>query len=102
MLRILSLAGFDGRRCLIHDPKGILSGKYGEPNQVESLDETLVHLTDLSTIAQAERLFAAERQQRIDRSRRAGGKKRCQENRSQQNQRCDSDGDRISWFDSIQ
>ena len=37
---VLSLARFDGGRCLIHDPNGILSGKYRRPNQAECLDET--------------------------------------------------------------
>src|SRR5437763_15436459 len=101
MLRILSLAGFDGRRYLIHDPKGILSGKYSEPNQVESLDETLVHLTDLSTIAKGGPLFATERHQRIDCGGRARRKKRCQQHRSKQNQRGDSDGDRIAQLHSV-
>ena len=49
VLGVLRLSGFDSGRCLVHDPIRILSGKYGRPNQADCLDETLVHLTDLST-----------------------------------------------------
>jgi hypothetical protein len=51
VFRVLGLTGFHGGRYLVHDPNGILRGKYPRPNQVENLDETLVHLTDLSTMA---------------------------------------------------
>ena len=64
VLRVLGFAGFDGGRYLIRDPNGILRGKYCPPNQVENLDETLVHLTDLSTMAT--RSLSAERYQGID------------------------------------
>jgi len=51
VLRILGLAGLHRGGCLIHDTNRILSGKYRRPNQVEYLDESLVHLTNLSTMA---------------------------------------------------
>ena len=49
VLGVLCLGRFGGGYRVVHDPNRILRAEYRLPNQAENLDETLVHLTDLST-----------------------------------------------------